>query len=169
MVKKILCKLTKNWVMNHLYKKYYKSPIGWLELIANDHALLSLHFAEGRSYGHRTNPVLQFAVYQLKEYFSGKRKDFDLPIEPKGTPFQESVWAQISIISFGQVSSYHQIAERICRAQSDRAVGSSVAKNPLAIIIPCHRVLGSDDALTGYAGGIWRKEWLLRHEGYLLI
>jgi methylated-DNA-[protein]-cysteine S-methyltransferase len=165
----ILCKLTKIWVMSYPYRKYYKSPLGWLELVSNDRALLSLHFVEIRQFGNRTNPILDFTVFQLKEYFAGKRKQFDIPLEPLGTPFQQAVWKTVSEIPFGQVITYHQIAEKTGISHSDRASGAAVARNPVAIIIPCHRVIGSDDSLTGYAGGIWRKEWLLKHEGFLLF
>jgi methylated-DNA-[protein]-cysteine S-methyltransferase len=101
---------------------------------------------------------------QLDEYFSGKRKTFNLPLAQPGTPFQQKVWELLYMIPFGKTISYHQLAMQYGDLKAIRAVASANGKNNLAIIIPCHRVIGSNRSLTGYAGGLWRKKWLLEHE-----
>ena len=104
------------------------------------------------------------AVIQLKEYFSGKRSEFQLKLNPAGTEFQKKVWKLLQEIPFGQTVSYMNIATRLGDPKSIRAAASANGKNPLWIVVPCHRVIGSDGSLTGYAGGLWRKKWLLEHE-----
>ncbi|MFY0255376.1 methylated-DNA--[protein]-cysteine S-methyltransferase [Chitinophaga sp. 30R24] len=108
--------------------------------------------------------LLLNCAQQLYEYFSGDRKTFELPIAQEGTDFQQLVWQQLLSIPFGQTISYQQLARRIRNPKSIRAVGTTNGKNKLVIIVPCHRVIGSDGSLTGYAGGLWRKRWLLDHE-----
>ncbi len=107
---------------------------------------------------------LQVAVNQLNEYFAGKRTNFDLPLKPKGTAFQQKVWQALLEIPFGKTMSYLELSKKLGDIKAIRAVAAANGKNPLWIIIPCHRVIGSDGSLTGYAGGLRRKEWLLRHE-----
>jgi methylated-DNA-[protein]-cysteine S-methyltransferase len=110
---------------------------------------------------------LKACLKQIDEYFKGKRRKFHLDLDPLGTPFQKMVWRQLEKIPFGKVVSYGEIAGVIGNSKACRAVGSANGKNPIAIIIPCHRVVGRDGNLTGYGGGLWRKEWLLKHErGY---
>ncbi len=109
--------------------------------------------------------TLKAAATQLKEYFAGDRKDFDLPLSPNGTDFQQRVWKELESIPWGQTTSYMKIAEAVGTRLTIRAVGGANGKNPIAIIIPCHRVISTDGKLTGYAGGLWRKQWLLEHEG----
>jgi methylated-DNA-[protein]-cysteine S-methyltransferase len=112
------------------------------------------------------HPVLQQATRQLNEFFSGKRQQFDMPLDISGgTEFQQSVWQALLRIGHGHLSSYGEIARQISNPAAVRAVGMAVGRNPLGVIIPCHRVLGSDGSLTGYAGGLHRKTWLLAHEG----
>lgn len=108
--------------------------------------------------------VLEDAVYQLKEYFEGKRENFDLLINPEGTEFQKKVWALLVDIPYGKTISYLELSKKFGDVKAIRAVASANGKNPLWIIIPCHRVIGSDGSLTGYAGGLHRKKWLLNHE-----
>jgi len=107
---------------------------------------------------------LKAGVKQIDEYFKGNRSKFLLNLDPAGTKFQRSVWRQLEKIPFGEVVSYGQIAEAIGNPRACRAVGNANGKNPISIIIPCHRVIGSDGRLTGYGGGLWRKEWLIKHE-----
>lgn len=109
--------------------------------------------------------VLQLTMTQLTEYFSGRRKDFDLPLAASGTAFQQSVWQALREIPFGQTASYLDLAQSIKNPKAVRAVGSANGKNPISIVVPCHRVIGTNGKLTGYAGGLDRKLWLLEHEG----
>ncbi len=106
----------------------------------------------------------QETVSQLDSYFEGKRASFDLQITPEGTDFQQKVWKELTKIPFGETRSYMDIAKKLGNPKAIRAVAAANGKNPLWIIIPCHRVIGSDGSLTGYAGGLWRKKWLLEHE-----
>ena len=107
---------------------------------------------------------LEQAVLQQKEFFSGKRTDFDLQLNPEGTSFQKKVWKELQKVPFGKTVSYLELAKTLGDAKAIRAVAAANGKNPLWIVVPCHRVIGSDGSLTGYAGGLWRKKWLLDHE-----
>lgn len=107
---------------------------------------------------------LQKAVAQLEEYFAGSRQNFDFKINPQGTEFQRRVWDALLEIPFGTTTSYHALSVKLGDVKAIRAVASANGKNPLWIVVPCHRVIGSDGSLTGYAGGLWRKKWLLEHE-----
>jgi methylated-DNA-[protein]-cysteine S-methyltransferase len=108
--------------------------------------------------------VLQEAVSQLKAYFDGQRTHFDFPMNPAGTEFQQKVWKGLCEIPFGKTMSYLELAKQLGDVKAIRAVASANGKNPLWIVVPCHRVIGTDGSLTGYAGGLWRKKWLLEHE-----
>ncbi len=153
------------------------SPIGDLTLLADDAALLKVCF-EGAvepmagAWGPRAelaqHPVLGAAAAQLSEYFAGERTAFTLPLRPGGTPFQEAAWQALIGIPYGQTRSYAAQAVALGRPTAVRAVGGANNRNPLPIVIPCHRVLGASGALTGYAGGLPVKEFLLRLEGVLL-
>lgn len=107
---------------------------------------------------------LKDAVKQLQEYFDGKRTSFNFPINPKGTDFQQKVWKALLEIPYGKTTSYMDLSKKLGDVKAIRAVASANGKNPLWIVVPCHRVIGSDGSLTGYAGGLWRKKWLLEHE-----
>ena len=107
---------------------------------------------------------LKEAVLQLKEYFEGKRTEFSFKINPAGTDFQQKVWQELLNIPFGKTCSYLELSKKLGDVKAIRAVASANGKNPLWIVVPCHRVIGSDGSLTGYAGGLWRKKWLLEHE-----
>jgi methylated-DNA-[protein]-cysteine S-methyltransferase len=152
------------------YLTYTNSPIGRLEVRANDEGLTIVRFlepdAELLPVNKPKHPTLKAAVNQLKEYFAGGRKVFDLPLAPTGTEFQQKVWQALAGIPWGATTSYLKIAEQLGSKLIIRAVGGANGKNPIAIIIPCHRVIGADGKLTGYAGGLWRKQWLLEHEGH---
>ncbi len=144
---------------------YFESPIGSIELMATDESLVSLVFdSPSQSQDVRTNTILQRAKQQLNEYFSGIRQTFDVPLAATGTQFQQQVWRQLLEIPFGETRSYRDIALSIKNPKAMRAVGSANSKNPISIIVPCHRVIGSSGTLTGYAGGLGRKAWLLEHE-----
>lgn len=150
------------------YKTYYKSPLGPIEIVGTQDNILSLNFVEDMMQGDAELPFcLKACLKQIDEYFKGKRKEFLLNLEPLGTNFQKRVWQQLRKISFGETVSYGDIANAIDNPNACRAVGNANRINPICIIIPCHRVIGSDGSLTGYGGGLWRKEWLLEHEsGY---
>jgi methylated-DNA-[protein]-cysteine S-methyltransferase len=144
------------------------SPIGELLVTATDDALTGLEMAPFERPAEparaRSNDVLRAARTQLNAYFRGKRMAFDLPLAPAGTPFQQGVWQELVRIPLGETISYAQLAERVGRPGHFRAVGSANGRNPISLIIPCHRVIGSGGSLTGYGGGIDRKRWLLDHE-----
>lgn len=151
--------------MENTYKGYYNSPIGLVELISNDNAILSVDFVEKEEGTSEKHPeVLVQCIKELDEYFKGKRKNFTVKLEIQGTEFQKKVWNELTRIPFGETVSYKYIAEAIENPKAVRAVGNANHNNSLGIIIPCHRVVGTNGKLTGYAGGIWRKEWLLQHE-----
>jgi methylated-DNA-[protein]-cysteine S-methyltransferase len=148
------------------------SPIGDLRIIERDNAITAIEFSpfrehDGRPRGDRsdTQPVLAEAVRQLRSYFDHDLKEFDLPLDPGGSEFQKSVWAQLLKIGYGDTASYGQIAKRLGKTNAaSRAVGLANGSNPIPIVIPCHRVIGADGTLTGYAGGIERKQTLLEIE-----
>ncbi len=147
---------------------YYSSPIGELLLTGNGHQLVGLYTAEHVrlpvEIGLRSDAEFADVHRQLDEYFGGNRVSFDLPLAPRGTEFQRQVWQQLQAIEFGSTRSYRQLASRIGNSEAVRAVGLANGRNPISIIIPCHRVIGSNGALTGYAGGLSVKQWLLTHE-----
>ncbi len=154
------------------YYTRYDSPLDSLLLVANDEALTGVYFADGRSQSiiggdweaRLAHPVLQSAKRQLGEYFVGRRKIFDLPLAPSGTPFQHRVWQALLAIPYGETQSYADIARRIGNPKAVRAVGAANGANPLSIVVPCHRVIGADGSLTGYGGGLPRKRKLLALE-----
>jgi len=148
------------------------SPLGPILIVVNGNGVLKmLDFVETRD---RNKPVTVGAeqneqkcvhvVNQLKEYFAGTRKDFDLKVDPEGTEFQRKVWKTLQTIPYGQTISYGEQAARMGNPSASRAVGAANGSNPISIVIPCHRVIGASGALTGYASGVERKQWLLEHE-----
>jgi len=151
-----------------IYKTYYKSPLGPIEISGMQDSILSVDFVEDMLPGDDDLPFcLKTCIKQIDEYFNGKRKEFLLKLDPQGTIFQRRVWKQLEKIPFGAVVTYSEIASIIGKPNACREVGRANGRNPIAIIIPCHRVVGSDGSLTGYGGGLWRKEWLIKHEkGY---
>ena len=151
--------------MADLCTTYYQSPVGWLEIHATTNRMASILFVEqqGEDSGEPVR-LLAECVRQFDEYFAGARTEFTLPIGQSGTVFQQQVWQQLTTIRFGQTASYLEIAHKIGNKNSVRAVGMANGKNKLAILVPCHRVIGANDKLVGYEGGLWRKQWLLTHE-----
>ena len=139
---------------------YYDTPVGLVE-IGTQEAIVSLRRVASREHSHTPTPLSEAAAEQLAEYFSGKRQVFDLPLSPKGTPFQLAVWQALREIPYGETRSYGQIAAAIENPGASRAVGMACHRNPIWIMIPCHRVVGSNGSLTGYAGGLEMKGLLL--------
>lgn len=140
------------------------SPVGLLRLEAEDDALTGLYFEEDAACQSDESEILDRAQRQLGEYFAGKRREFDLPLRPKGTPFQLADWKALERIPYGETVSYGDIARAIGKPKACRAVGMANHANPISIIVPCHRVVGSNGKLTGYGGGLAVKQWLLEHE-----
>lgn len=148
------------------------SPVGELTLVASDAGLRAVLWAEERAGrvplpDRRDDPahvVLAAAVRQLTAYFDGQRRVFDLPLDPAGTEFQKSVWTGLNAIPYGETRSYAALATAIGRPGASRAVGAANGRNPLSIVTPCHRVIGANGTLTGFAGGLAVKQWLLAHE-----
>jgi len=156
---------------------HVESPIGRLMLTSDGTALTGLYMNLYRNKPSKlpgldddwiqnaTIDPLPAAARQLKEYFAGKRREFDLPLRMEGTEFQRRVWRELTKIPFGETRSYGQLAKRLNNPNGSRAVGLANGRNPIAVIVPCHRVIGADGSLTGFGGGLDRKEWLLTHEG----
>ena len=154
--------------------QYMDSPVEPLLLAADDHGLHLIEFHTPRHPMSRLsdwiegdNAILKTTRGQLDEYFSGSRKDFDLPLAPQGTPFQKQVWHMLATIPYGQTISYAQLAQRVGKPTAMRAVGAANGRNPLPIVLPCHRVIGADGSLTGFGGGLPTKQFLLQLEGAL--
>lgn len=149
---------------------YLDTPIGPLLVAGDAQGLRLIHFAvDGEpapapAHGTQSAAALRHACAQLEEYFAGKRKTFDLSLAPQSTPFQALVLDQLIAIPYGQTRSYSQLAQALDKPKASRAVGTACARNPLPIVIPCHRVVGQNGSLTGFAGGLEAKRWLLRHE-----
>ncbi|PAB61074.1 methylated-DNA--[protein]-cysteine S-methyltransferase [Anaeromicrobium sediminis] len=146
------------------YYSYYESELGTVEIITSDDSVLSIMFVEEKKEETEKPEILKEALVQIKEYFEGNRKEFHLKIDFVGTDFQKKVWNELLNIPYGQVVSYKDIAVRIGNEKAVRAVGTTNGKNKISIVVPCHRVIGSNGKLTGYAGGVHRKDWLLNHE-----
>ncbi len=154
------------------YYKWMQSPVGKLLLTADGRSLTGLylkgqkHFPAIATDWQGSSDAVPFArvAQQLSEYFNSQREHFDLPLSPKGTEFQKQVWHQLHAIPFGETISYGSIARSIGQPNASRAVGAANGRNPISIILPCHRVVASNGKLTGYAGGVERKQWLLQHE-----
>ena len=139
------------------------TPLGNMEIVASKQALLSVLFVE-ELVTAKPNELTELAKHQMLEYFSGQRQSFDLPLQAHGTQFQKSVWQALLNVEYANTCSYMDIASMIDNPKAVRAVGAANGKNPMTIIVPCHRVIGANGSLTGYASGIERKEWLLKHE-----
>ena len=147
------------------------SPVGKLRLIASDEALVGVWFEQGRDAARgaagltrKSTPILTRARAQLEEYFAGKRRNFDLPLEPRGTEFQRRVWRRLSQIAYGDTTTYGALAHELGNPKGSRAVGLANGSNPIPIVIPCHRVIGADGSLTGFGGGLATKAALLELE-----
>lgn len=148
-----------------------ESPLGPIRIDACSNYVRGIWFV-GQKWEHglgsdliiQSTAIIEQAKLQLSQYFDFARTTFDLPLGPKGTEFQDSVWREISRIGYGQVNTYGSIAHSLAKPNASRAVGAATGRNPISIVIPCHRVMGGNQALTGYAGGLDRKRWLLAHE-----
>lgn len=155
-----------------VYTTTLDSPLGRIRLLASGGALVGLYLpgeelpatGPAAAVEDPAEPTLAAAARQLAEYFAGTRREFDLPIRGAGTAFQRTVWQELGRIPYGATCSYGQVAAAIGRPSASRAVGAANGRNPIAIVVPCHRVIGASGRLTGYAGGMAAKEWLLDHE-----
>lgn len=158
--------------MEHIYYTYYQSPVGMLKLGGTEQYICELSFVDNQDQIIHGEPgisdVLHQCTEQLIEFFNGKRRNFDVPVSQPGTAFQQKVWNELLSIPFGKTISYLELAKLLGDPKVIRAAASTNGKNNIAIIIPCHRVIGSDKSLTGYSGGLWRKKWLLQHEFHIL-
>jgi methylated-DNA-[protein]-cysteine S-methyltransferase len=146
------------------YQISFLSPLGFLILNSDGQFITEISFAETDIQEANTCDVLEVCKKQLENYFSGKTSVFDLPLRAEGTEFQQNVWAELMKIPYGETITYMELAVKLGDAKAIRAVGTANGRNPIAIIIPCHRVIGTGNKLTGYAGGIWRKKLLLELE-----
>ncbi|MBI9040454.1 MAG: methylated-DNA--[protein]-cysteine S-methyltransferase [Lutibacter sp.] len=144
---------------------YYKTPIGTAKIIGDENGITSVSVIDEEIETSKKIPTcLKDCVQQLEEYFKGKRTNFNLTLNPKGTEFQQKVWDELLKVPYGKTRTYLEQSKKLGDVKAIRAVASANGKNPIWIVIPCHRIIGSNGSLTGYAGGIWRKKWLLEHE-----
>ena len=149
---------------------YLSSPIGQIEIKATDEHISSIHFLKDEevvkdvAIASEDSPIIQQCKQQLAAYFTGELQVFSFPFRQEGTAFRQRVWEELSNLQYGNTVSYLEISKRLGDVKAIRAAASANGKNQLAIVVPCHRVIGNDGSLTGYAGGLWRKKWLLDHE-----
>jgi len=151
-----------------VYKTYYESPCGLMEIIANDKGVIAVPFVKKRSDRAKNNEHTSVCVRQLHEYFNKERKIFSVPLDMRGTDFQKRVWNELLKIPFGKAISYLQLAINLGDKKCIRAAGTANGRNPFSIIVPCHRVIGSNGDLVGYEGGLDKKKLLLEFEGVLI-
>ncbi|MBX9784944.1 MAG: methylated-DNA--[protein]-cysteine S-methyltransferase [Chitinophagaceae bacterium] len=150
---------------NSPFVDYFSSPVGIIRIEADEAGITVVSFNDNDERKTvKSSALLNYTKQQLQEYFEGTRKTFELPLHGQGTAFQQKVWNELLHIDFGITATYLQMAKRLGDVKVIRAAASANGKNPIAIIIPCHRVIGADGKLTGYAGGLHRKQWLLEHE-----
>jgi len=148
-----------------VFKALYESPIGPLEVAGTEEGILSIEFSERSAFpAGPPAPCLKDCIRQLEDYFAGRRRVFTLRLDLRGTPFQKRVWDELLKVPFGRTVAYRDIAEALGNPRATRAIGGANHRNPVSIVVPCHRVIGADGGLTGYGGGLRRKEWLLAHE-----
>ncbi len=150
------------------YQSYLETPIGYLRILSNGEGITEIKFQDTDG-PEDPDIYTESARTQLREYFDGVRKQFDIVLHHHGTTFEKTVWDQLITIPHGSLTTYGSIAKNLGDSNYSQAVGSANGKNPIAIVIPCHRVIGANNNLVGYAGGLHRKEWLLKHEGALLL
>ncbi len=143
---------------------YIKTPLGITKIMGDEKGISVISIADEGEISSIIPAILQEAITQLEDYFEGKRTDFTFQLNPSGTEFQQKVWKGLLEIPFGKTMSYLELSKKLGDVKAIRAVASANGKNPLWIVVPCHRVIGTDGSLTGYAGGLWRKKWLLEHE-----
>ena len=147
-----------------MFTSYYQSPVGILKIQCNETKITTLNFCNEVVLHSDQHELLSNCQLELDEYFSGIRTSFSIPLELMGTPFQNRVWDALKTIPYGKTISYLSLSKLLGDVKAIRAVGAANGRNNIAIIIPCHRVIGSNAKLVGYAGGLWRKQWLLEHE-----
>lgn len=143
---------------------FIHSPLGITKIEGDENGIAVISVLSEGALTVKIPKQLQDAVNQLNEYFEGKRTKFTFKLNPRGTEFQQKVWQELLNIPFGKTTSYLELSKKLGDVKAIRAVASANGKNPLWIVVPCHRVIGTDGSLTGYAGGLWRKKWLLEHE-----
>lgn len=143
---------------------FIQSPLGITKIEGDENGIAVISVLSEGKETKKIPDTLKEAVIQLQEYFEGKRTEFTFKLNPQGTEFQQKVWQELLNIPFGKTTSYMDLSKKLGDVKAIRAVASANGKNPLWIVVPCHRVIGSDGSLTGYAGGLWRKQWLLEHE-----
>ena len=143
---------------------FINSPLGITKIEGDENGISVISVLSEGDVTPKIPLELKEAVTQLQDYFEGKRTNFDFKLNPKGTDFQQRVWQELIKIPFGKTMSYMDLSKKLGDVKAIRAVASANGKNPLWIVVPCHRVIGTDGSLTGYAGGLWRKKWLLEHE-----
>ena len=148
--------------MKNKYASVVESPIGKITILADDYFVYAVTFAEKDTDGIFESELTKSVAQQLKDYFEGILKDFDFPMKQKGTEFQQEVWQNLLTITYGETTSYAKFSAH--NPLAIRAIAAANGKNDIAIVVPCHRVIGSNGKLVGYAGGLWRKQWLLQHE-----
>jgi methylated-DNA-[protein]-cysteine S-methyltransferase len=143
---------------------FIKTPLGIAKIVGDEKGISSISILDQGTISTSIPENLKEVVVQLNNYFEGKKHDFTFKINPSGTEFQQKVWQELCKIPFGKTMSYLELSKKLGDVKAIRAVASANGKNPLWIVVPCHRVIGTDGSLTGYAGGLWRKKWLLEHE-----
>lgn len=148
-----------------MYTDYLESPLGLVEFKASDKGITQVIFCGSQRGNINSNSITDCCKQQLAEYFAGQRTSFNIALDPQGTDFQKLVWQKLLTIASGETKTYLDIAKMVDRPKGSQAVGGANGRNPISIIVPCHRVVGTNGSLTGYAGGIERKLWLLAHEG----
>ncbi|MFT7267588.1 MAG: methylated-DNA-[protein]-cysteine S-methyltransferase [Porticoccus sp.] len=148
------------------YTDYMTSPLGVIKIEASKYGITGIEFTSQKKVPSLGCRITEHCIIELAEYFSGRRKIFSLPLDYKGTDFQNSIWSALQDIVFSETISYGTVARMAGKPAAIRAAGTALKKNPIAIIVPCHRVIGKNGALTGYSGGLERKSWLLAHENY---
>ncbi|MEB0249639.1 MULTISPECIES: methylated-DNA--[protein]-cysteine S-methyltransferase [unclassified Mucilaginibacter] len=148
---------------------YHRTPVGVALLVADDTHLMKVSIRDEDVEETTTNsPILLETIKQLDEYFAGDRKGFDLPLNQPGSDFQQTVWQELLNIPYGTTITYNQQSHKMKNPLAIRAIAAANGKNDLWVVVPCHRVIGSNGSLTGYAGGLWRKQWLLEHEARVM-
>lgn len=150
---------------DRVHRAFFKSPIGPLEVVGSEAGIRLVEFRDRMDPAPGPPaPCLKECLRQLDEYFRGTRRTFSVALDLRGTPFQKRAWDELLKVPFGRTTTYRDIAAALGNPRATRAVGGANHRNPVSIVVPCHRVVGADGSLTGYGGGLWRKEWLLAHE-----
>ncbi|TFF36752.1 methylated-DNA--[protein]-cysteine S-methyltransferase [Mucilaginibacter psychrotolerans] len=152
-----------------MYEAFHNTPLGFVRIRAEERFITSISIRDEECVEMPSpSAAINLAIKQLDEYFAGKRKEFDLPMNQPGTDFQKEVWKNLLTVKYGSTMSYLQLANQMNNPLAIRAIAASNGKNMLWIVVPCHRIIGSNGSLTGYAGGLWRKQWLLEHEAHVI-